>query len=131
MVRWRIQFSAFKFDIFHRLGKVKSVADTPTRNVQCCNSVTTNDNKLVELRNLLCHPEVARVSPKFVRVPNLPYSVENIKKITQALNVYAQLKPKFYCPLEESIARGATLPFERLNIDFKPPFLLFLGSSIF
>ena len=120
IARWRIELSPFKFDIIHRPGKANSVADTLTRNVLVCNSLGTSSySKLAELHDLLCHPGVARLS-HFVRARNLPYSVEDVKKVTQACTVCAHVKPKFFRPPEESLVR-ATRPFERLSIDFKGP----------
>ena len=99
------------------------------KKVKFCASVNTIDNNLIELHDLLCSPGVTRLSA-FVRARNLPYSVDEIKNISEACNSCAQLKPKFHRPPEESLIR-LTLSFERLSSDFKGPFVKFLRASIF
>ena len=55
----------------------------------------------------------------FVRCRNLPYSVEDIKRMTSACSVFAELRPRFHRSSGTLIK--ATQSFERLNIDFKGP----------
>ena len=55
----------------------------------------------------------------WVRVKNLPYSIEDVKRITNSCPVCAELKPRFYKHNGNLIK--ATSPFERLNLDFKGP----------
>ena len=120
IARWRIEMSPFKFEILHRPGKANCVADTLTRNGVSCNSIQAgNLTRLSEIHNLLCHPGVARLS-HFVRARNLPFSVEEVKKITQGCAICAEVKPRFYRPPEEPLIK-ATRPFDRLSIDFKGP----------
>ncbi|KAI5724684.1 hypothetical protein M8J77_015839 [Diaphorina citri] len=55
----------------------------------------------------------------WVRVKNLPFSVEDIRKVINACPVCAELKPQYYSHQGHLIK--ATYPFERLSVDFKGP----------
>ena len=55
----------------------------------------------------------------FIRSRNLPYSLDDIKRMTSTCNVCLELKPQF-CHSKGHLSK-ATQPFERLNIDFKGP----------
>ncbi|XP_064078654.1 uncharacterized protein LOC135196118 [Macrobrachium nipponense] len=55
----------------------------------------------------------------FVRGRNLPYSVEEVRKITTSCQVCLELKPQFIKSSGQLIK--ATQPFESLNLDFKGP----------
>ena len=55
-----------------------------------------------------------------VRSRNLPYSVEDVKRITNSCQICAENKPRFYKPPQATLVK-ATQPFERLNLDFKGP----------
>ena len=56
----------------------------------------------------------------FVRTKNLPYSVEEVKKVTSECSVCAEIKPRFYRPNKTHLVKS-TQPFEKLSIDFKGP----------
>ena len=56
----------------------------------------------------------------FVKVHNLPYTMEEIREVTRACKVCAECKPKFFHPEPKHLIKAAQ-PFERLNIDFKGP----------
>lgn len=55
-----------------------------------------------------------------VRCRNLPFSVEEVKRITNSCRTCAEIKPRFYKP-KTGVLIKATQPFERLNLDFKGP----------
>ena len=114
IMRWRVELSCFKYDIVYHPGRDNKGPDTFTR--MFCASV--NDSSLQELHNSLCHPGVTRMY-HFVRCRNLPYSVEDIKRMTSACSVCAKLKPRFHRSSGTLIK--ATQSFEWLNIDFKGP----------
>ncbi|XP_068200687.1 uncharacterized protein [Palaemon carinicauda] len=78
----------------------------------------TTSDKLRELHEILCHPGISPMM-HFVRGRNLPYSVEEVKKITTSSQVCLELKPRFFKYSGQLIK--ASLPFERLNLDFKGP----------
>ena len=56
----------------------------------------------------------------FVQSRNLPFSVEDVKKITASCPVCGECKLRFSKPQQSNLIK-ATRPFERLCIDFKGP----------
>ncbi|GFX32206.1 hypothetical protein TNCV_1673141 [Trichonephila clavipes] len=54
-----------------------------------------------------------------VRCKNLPFSLEDIKKVTNSCLICNELKPRFVKNVGALVK--ATAPFERLNLDFKGP----------
>ena len=56
----------------------------------------------------------------FVRSRNLAYSVEDVKRMTNACKSCAEVKPRYFQPTGNILIK-ATQPFERLNLDFKGP----------
>ena len=115
ILRWRIELACYDFDILYRPGYLNAPADTFSRIV--CSALTSN--KLPDLHNDLCHPGVTRML-HFVRSKNLPYSVEEVRKVTSNCRVCAECKPRFHSSSVSHLIK-ATSPFERLNIDFKGP----------
>ena len=115
ILRWRMELSCFDFDIVYRPGKDNIPPDTLSRGV--CNALSPP--KLYDLHIALCHPGITRMC-HFVKVRNLPYSVEDVKNITQACKVCAECKPNYYRPPQSHLIK-ATQPFERLDLDFKGP----------
>ena len=75
------------------------------------------NNSLYVLHQSLCPPDITRMS-HFVRARNLPYSVEEIKAMTNTCRICCVCKPRFYCPGASHLIK-ATQAFERLNVDFK------------
>ncbi|PIK38271.1 hypothetical protein BSL78_24891 [Apostichopus japonicus] len=116
MRRWRIELSCFTFDIVYRPGSENIPPDTLTR--AFCSAISIEDN-FAELHNALCHPGVTRMW-HFIKSKNLPFGIEEVRKMTAACKVCAKLKPRFYKPCNSPLVK-ATQPFERLNIDFKGP----------
>ncbi|KAJ2951947.1 hypothetical protein O0L34_g4202 [Tuta absoluta] len=55
----------------------------------------------------------------WIRSKNLPYSVEEVKRMTAACPICAEIKPRYIGHQGRLIK--ATAPFERLNLDFKGP----------
>ena len=117
ITRWRIELSPYAFDIMHRPGKDNLPADALSRLVYPHCSATTS---LKALHDQLCHPGVTRMS-HFVRSRNLPFSVEDIKKMTRSCRDCAEVKPRYFKPQQPQHLIKATAPFERLNLDFKGP----------
>jgi len=115
IIRWRLELSCFSFDIQYRPGKENTVADTFSR---VC-AVVNNSNMLSDLHKSLCHPGVTRMF-HWIKSKNLPFSIEDIKKLISSCNVCAEVKPRFYKKQEGHLIKS-TSPFERLNIDFKGP----------
>ncbi|GFR57986.1 retrovirus-related Pol polyprotein from transposon opus [Elysia marginata] len=54
-------------------------------------------DNLRHLHEALSHPGVTRMI-HFVRAKNLPYSVEEVKKMTSGCPVCSEIKPRFYRP---------------------------------
>ena len=116
IARWRVELSQFDYNIIYRAGKNNVAADMFTR--VYCSSLSSQT--LVDLHTSLCHPGVTRLL-HFVRSRNLPFSVDDVRRITQACKVCSEIKPRFFRSAEENILVKATSPWERLSMDFKGP----------
>ena len=114
IMRWRLELACYSFDIIYRPGKANILPDTLSR--ATCAAATESLHKLHES---LCHPGITRFY-HFVRSKNLPYSLEEIKKMTNACAVCRECKPQFHHPERANLIK-ATQPLERINIDFKGP----------
>ena len=113
--QWRMELANYSYDIVYRSGKQNLAPDTLSR--AHCSLMTTSDaNTLKKLHDNLCHPGITRMT-HFVKSSNLPYSVEDIRKICSSCSACAKLKPKFH-KFEGTLIK-ATQPLERLNVDFK------------
>ena len=115
IMRWRVELSCYSFDIVYRPGKENVPPDVFSRSV--CAALT--NNSLYVLHQSLCHPGITRMS-HFVRARNLPYSVEEIRAMTNTCRICCECKPRFYRPGASHLIK-ATQAFERLNVDFKGP----------
>ena len=111
-MRWRIELSTCDFVIIYRSGDENVPANTLSR-MKC---MKLNLTDLYDLHNLLCHPGVTKMA-HFVRVRNLPFSVENVKRITASWKICSECK-QYYSSGEMHLMK-ATQPFERLNLDLK------------
>ena len=125
LLRWRIELSQFEYDIVYRSGKFNTAADTMSR-IYCAN---LNFSSLYEVHAGLCHPGITRTY-HFIKMKNLPYSIEEVCKIVNGCRVCAEIKPRFHKPIESHLIK-ATQPMERLSIDFKARYLLLLKISIY
>ena len=67
----------------------------------------------------LCHPGITRTY-HFVRSKNLPFSLDDVRKLVNKCKICAEIKPKFRKPPELRLIK-AIQPMERLSIDFKGP----------
>ena len=117
IMRWRMELSCFDFDIMYRPGKENIPSDTLSRS--SCSATGTDLRELIKLHEALCHPGVTRML-HFVKSKNLPYSVEDVRRLTSSCKVCAECKPRFYQPENTHLIK-ATQPFERLGVDFKGP----------
>ena len=75
------------------------------------------DNMLHKLHESLCHPGVTCLL-YFVRIKNLPYSVNEVRNVVAKCKVCSELKPNFHKSQVAHITK-ATQPFERLSLEFK------------
>ena len=78
-----------------------------------------NFSSLYEIHAGLCHPGITRTY-HFIKMKNLPYSIEEVRKIVNGCRVCAEIKPRFHNPIESHLIK-ATQPMEHLSIDFKGP----------
>lgn len=115
IMRWRLELSCFNYDIIYRPGKDNLAADAFSR---ICSVILDPVKKLLELHSTLCHPGVTRLY-HYVKSKNLPYSLEEVRRVSSSCTVCAQIKPRFY--KHQGTLIKATSPFERLNVDFKGP----------
>ena len=114
VLRWRLELSSFKFDIIYRPGTQNAAADALSR---CCGAVT--NSSLRDLHNMLSHPGITRMM-HWVRNRNLPFSIEDVRKMTASCSICAELKPRFLKNFNHKLIKS-TSAFERLNMDFKGP----------
>ena len=116
VLRWRLELSYYQYDISYRPGSDNVSADALSR---LCGSICKSVKDLEKLHNSLCHPGISRLT-HFVRSKNLPFSVEDIKKVCLSCPSCAKIKPRFYKPPNQTLVK-ATRPFERLSLDFMGP----------
>ena len=123
--RWRLELACFSYDIIYREGKLNIPPDALSR--VACSSVysstrvisATASASLEHYHGMLCHPGVRRLN-HFVRSRNLPFSIEEVKKVCKQCPVCCKIKPRFFIRPESRLIK-ATQPWERLSIDFKGP----------
>ena len=112
ILRWKLELACYSFDIVYRPGKSNIPPDTLSR-ATC----TTKSGSLYSIHQSLCHPGVTRLY-HFVRSKNLPYSLEEVKRVVGTCKICCECKPQFHRPEKVNLIK-ATKPFERFNIDFK------------
>eukprot|EP00794_Sanderia_malayensis_P020739 gene20739-22770_t len=115
IMRWRLELACYSFGIVYRPGKENVLPDALSR-ATCAAAL---QDSLYTLHEALCHPGVTRLN-HFVRSKNLPYSMEEVKRVTNQCQICAESKPQYHKPEEVPLIK-ATQPFERINIDFKGP----------
>ncbi|GFX40243.1 putative retrovirus-related pol polyprotein from transposon opus [Trichonephila clavipes] len=108
LIRCRLELASFKFDIIYRPGKQNVITDTLSRTT---GAITPRVN-LYNLHNSLCHPGVTRMH-HWVRCKNLPFSLEDIKKVTNSCLICNELKPRSVKNVGTFVK--ATAPFERFE----------------
>ena len=56
----------------------------------------------------------------YVRAKNLPYSLDEVRKMTTSCEICTEVKSRFYKAPDMHVIK-ATKPMEQLSIDFKGP----------
>ena len=114
---WKAELSSFDYRIRHRPGKLNVVPDALSRTEVSASLYPSFDLK--NIHKQLGHPGVIRMT-HFVRSKNLPFSVEDIKRVCNECFTCAKLKPKFFASYKNTLIK-ATRPWERISVDFKGP----------
>ena len=104
-----MELAEFSYTIQYRRGGNNVVPDSFTR--AHCVSVS---NKLVDIHTSLCHPGVTRLS-HFVKLKNLPYSTDEVKKVCSSCKDCANLKPRFFKPPNNKLIKSMC-PMERISV---------------
>ena len=115
IMRWRLELACYSFNIKYRPGTENVVPDTLSRVI--CSTASTN--QLINIHVALCHPGVTCMC-HFIKVRNLPYSVEEVRSVTRNCKICSECKPQFHKP-EQSHLINATQTFQKLDLDFKGP----------
>lgn len=116
ILRWRLELSEYLFDIKYRPGSENGPCDTLSR---VCSAVRSNSVSLEEIHASLCHPGITRLY-HFVKIKNLAFSLEDVKKVCSQCIACSELKPKFFKPPASNLIR-AMRPFDRVSVDFTGP----------
>ena len=56
----------------------------------------------------------------FIRSQNLPFSVDDVRKMTKSCQICNECKPRFCSPEATKLIK-ATQPMDRVNLHFKGP----------
>ena len=88
IMRWGKEFSCYNFDFMHRPGEKNIPPDTLSRG----NCDVMNSGSLDELHQALCHPGVTQIF-HFIISRNLPYSMEDLKRMIRSCHICAECKP--------------------------------------
>ena len=119
ILRWRMELAAFDFTTIYRPGKENCAPDTFSRAI----TATVNfpmRTQLKDLHETLCHPGVTRLA-HYVKIKNLPFSLDDVKTVTQSCKDCCEIKASFLKPSSNLTLIKATQPFERISVDFKGP----------
>ncbi|KRX13315.1 Retrovirus-related Pol polyprotein from transposon 17.6, partial [Trichinella nelsoni] len=96
-------------------GKLKSDKITPYPESVVASRTTVVENVTLQtIHNNMCHPGVTRMA-HYARSKNLPYTMEEIQRMTNSCRVCAELKPRFFKGDSGKLIK-ATAPFERRRV---------------
>ena len=95
ILHWRIEFSQFDYKIMYRAGEFNTAPDVLSQ--MYCAQISLN--QLYEVHSNLCHPGVTQMY-HYVCAKNLPYSLDEVRKMTASCKICAEVKPHFYKPPE-------------------------------
>ena len=111
----RAELGMFSYRVIHRPGSENVAPDTLSR---VCYAIGQPGN-LHGLHQSLGHPGVSRLW-HFVRCKNLPYSIDEVRKVCLNCQMYCELKPRCQQSNPGQLVK-ATQSRERLSLDFKGP----------
>ena len=117
ILRWCLELSEYRYDIKYRAESENLACDTLSR--VCSTTARTESTSLENVHASLCHPGVTRLY-HFVRMKNLAYSLEDVKRVCSQCSICSELKPKFFRPPPANLIK-ALKPFDRISIDFFGP----------
>ena len=112
---WRAKLGNFDYEMQHRPGKLSLAPDALSR----FSYLGTTVPDLVKIHEQLGHPGISRLS-HFVRCKNLPYSVEEVKRVCTNCRVCAEITPRYFHKPPETLIKS-TRPWERISVDFNGP----------
>ena len=116
LLRWRLELSAYSFEIQYRPGKFNFGADALSRDSVV--SASVSKHSLSDLHESLGHPGITRLY-HFIKIKNLPFSLDEVKRTIDLCKTCAEVKPKFVKYTGTLIT--ATRPLQRISLDFKGP----------
>ena len=100
-----MELECYKYNKICQPGKNNIPADIFSR----AHSGTTNiKEKLADLHTRLCNPRITR-QVHFIRIRNLPYSVEEVKKVCAVCPTCVQLKSRFYTSRTSHLTKAMQL----------------------
>ncbi|XP_045127722.1 uncharacterized protein K02A2.6-like [Portunus trituberculatus] len=117
IMRWRLELSEYCFDIHYRPGLDNIPCDTLSRS--CVTASASSPASLEDIHVSLCHPGITRLY-HFVRTKNLPFSLEDVKRVCNQCSICSELKPKFFRKPKARLINALNC-FDRLSIDFMGP----------
>ena len=124
---WRVDLAEFSYSIVYRPGSENVAPDALSRTDYDAYCALIHKDNLVEIHNCLCHLGITRLL-HFVKLKNLPFSTEDVKRVCDQCQICHHLKPHFFNPTETATLVKAMYPFDRISIDFKGP-LPFVSSN--
>ena len=98
---WRAELGCFDYRVQHRPGKFNVVPDSLSR-IQVAASTYSCD--LAEIHKKLGHPGINRLV-HFVSTKNLPFSLDDVKRVCSNCKICAKIKPRFYIKEEKSLIK--------------------------
>ena len=117
IMRWRLELSEYQYEIKFRPGSENGPCDALSR--VCSAAAETGSVSLEEIHSTLCHPGITRLY-HYIKIKNLPYSLEDVKKVCSQCVICSELKPTFFRPPAGKLVR-AMKPFDRISVDFTGP----------
>jgi len=115
---WRAEVGTFSYRVEHAPGVDNVVPDALSRPSGVTAALYQGDS-LKSIHDLLGHPGIRRLN-HLIRQKNLPFILEEVRRTSRECKICAELKPRFYRPQEGTLIK-ATLPWERIAVDFKGP----------